>query len=58
MMEPAETWEGYPGWVETLVRAKLEPCEDSLGLVRAGPHATAALRRRRGGFNQPPRARF
>jgi ATP-binding cassette subfamily B protein len=30
MMEPAETWEGYPGWVESLVREKLEPGETPL----------------------------
>jgi ATP-binding cassette subfamily B protein len=30
MMEAAETWEGYPGWVESLVREKLEPGETPL----------------------------
>ncbi len=30
MMEPAEIWEGYPGWVESLVRAKLQPDETPL----------------------------
>ncbi len=30
MTEPAETWEGAPGWVESLLRAKLEPAEAPL----------------------------
>ena len=29
-MEPAETWEGYPGWVESLVLGKLEQGETPL----------------------------
>ena len=43
MMEPAETWEGYPGWVESLVREKLAECREQR---MAGPAIEVGYRSR------------
>jgi ATP-binding cassette subfamily B protein len=42
MMEPAETWADYPGWVASLVGAKLQPGETPLAWFE--PDLTTRLR--------------